>query len=56
MPSVKTEWAWNQSHQHLYEKAKSLSKKDVCMRFYVAAETLYLERDASRIGLGVRLP
>ena len=36
-------------------KAKSLIKADVCMKFYDDTKLLYLETDASRVGLGVAL-
>ena len=42
-------------YQQLFSKAKSLIKADVCMKFYDDTEPLYLETDASRVGLGVAL-
>ena len=37
------------------DKAKSIIKADVCMKFYDDAKPLYLETDASRVSLGVAL-
>ena len=45
-------WKWNASYQQLFEKAKSLIKTEMCMKFYDDTRLLYLETDASRIGLG----
>ena len=39
----------------LYDKSKQLITKDVCMTFYDASDPLYLETDASDIGLRVIL-
>ena len=36
-------------------KAKSLIKVDICMKFYDDTKLLYLETDASRVGLGAAL-
>ena len=46
---------WNVSYQATYDKTKSLIKADVCMKFYYETKPLYLETDASRIGLGAAL-
>ena len=51
----KTTWTWNASHQQLFEKAKSLIKVVVCMKFNDNTKPLYLETDASRVGLGAAL-
>ena len=45
----------NASYQALYNKAKLLIKSNVCMRFYNKTKPLYLETDASRIGLDTTL-
>ena len=37
--------------QDLYGKAKNIVKKDECVKFYNVARPLYLETDASSIGL-----
>ena len=46
---------WNASYQALCDKAKSLIKHDVCMKFYNETKPLYLETDAFRIVLGITL-
>ena len=43
------------SYQVIYDKAKSLIKADVCMKFYDETKPLYLESDALWIGLGATL-
>ena len=48
-------WTWNASYQQLFAKAKSLIKVDVCMKFYSDTKLLYLETDASGVGLGAAL-
>ena len=48
-------WTWNASYQQLFEKAKSLIKADGCMKFSDDTKLLYLEMDATRIGLGAAL-
>ena len=53
--SSKTLWTWNASYQTLFNKVKSLTKDDVCMKFYDETKPLYLETDASGIGLGATL-
>ena len=39
----------------MFDKAKSLIKAEVCMKFYDDTKPLYLETDASRIGLRAAL-
>ena len=53
--SSKTTWTWTTSYQQLFDKAKSLMKAEVCMKFYDDTKPLYLETDASGIGLGAAL-
>ena len=53
--SSTTIWTWNVSYQAIYNKAKSLIKADVCVKFYDETKPLYLEIDASGIGLGTTL-
>ena len=53
--SSKTTWTWNASYQQLFDKAKSLIKVEVCMKFYDDTKPLYLETDASGIGLRAAL-
>ena len=55
LTSSKTAWAWNASYQQLFNKAKLLIKVDVCMKLYDNTKLLYLEIDASGIGLGAAL-
>ena len=55
LTSSKVTWTWNASYQALFNKAKSLIKADMCMKFYNNTKPLYLETDASRIGLGAAL-
>ena len=55
LTSSKVTWTWNASYQELFDKAKSLIKADMCMKFYDDTQPLYLETDASRVGLGVAL-
>ena len=51
----KVTWTWNVSYQELFAKVKSLIKVDICMKFYNDTKPLYLETDASRVGLGAAL-
>ena len=46
---------WIASYQALYDKTKYLIKANVCMKFYDETKPLYLETDASGIGLGTTL-
>ena len=55
LTSSKTTWTWNASYQQLFDKAKSLIKSQVCMKFYDDTKPLYLETDASRVSLGAAL-
>ena len=55
LTSVKADWIWNKRYQDLYEKAKTIVKRDIGMKFYNAARSLYLETDTSRIGIGAGL-
>ena len=48
----KAAWTWNISYEQLFTKVKSLIKADVCMKFYDDTKPLYLETDASGVGLG----
>ena len=49
--SSKMTWTWNASSQQLFDKAKSLIKAEMCMKFYDDTKPLYLETDVSGIGL-----
>ena len=55
LTSSKMTWTWNALYQQLFARAKSLIKVDVCMKFYNNSKPLYLERDASGVGLGAAL-
>ena len=51
----KTVWTLNALYQVLYDVVKSLIKDDVCIKFYNETKPLYLETNASGIGLCVTL-
>ena len=53
--SSKATWMWNASYQQLFNKAKSLIKVEMCRKFYDDTKRLYLETDASGVGLGAAL-
>ena len=53
--SSKATWMWNASYQQLFNKAKSLIKAEMCMKFYDDTKLLYLETDVSGVGLGAAL-
>ena len=55
LTSSKVTWTWNASYQKLLDKAKSLIKVDMCMKFHNNTKPLNLETDASRVGLGAAL-
>ena len=55
LTSSKATWTWNVLYQQLVEKAKSLIKTDVCMKFYNDTKLLYLETDVSGVGFGAAL-
>ena len=42
-------------YQDLYDKAKNIMRKEVCMKFYDTTKPLYLVTDAINIGLGADL-
>ena len=52
LTSSKVIWTWNASYQALFNKAKLLIISDICMKFYDDTKPLYVETDASRVGLG----
>ena len=53
--SVKTEWTWDEAYQILLDMPKSIIKEDACMRCYDRTKPLYLETNASGVGLGASL-
>ena len=53
--SSKATRTWHTSYQQRFEKAKSLIKAEMCMKFYNDTKPLYLKTDASGIGLGAAL-
>ena len=55
LTSRKVEWTWNATYWKLSVKAKSIIKEDACMEFYDETQPLYLETDASRVGLKAAL-
>ena len=55
LTSSKMTLTWNASYQQLFNKVKSIVKADVCMKFYDDAKPLYLETDASGVGLEAAL-
>ena len=55
LTSNKMTWTWNASYQQLFNKAKSIVKADVCMKFYNDGKPLYLETDVSGVSLGAAL-
>ena len=46
---------WSVFYQAFFNKANLLIKCDMCMKFYNDTKQLYLETDASGIGLGAAL-
>ena len=55
LKSCKLMWTCNASYQQLFINAKLIIKADVCMNFYNNSKLLYLETNASGIGLGAVL-
>ena len=55
LTSSKVTWTWNVSYWSLFSKAKLLIKSDMCMTFYDDTKPLYLETDASGVGLGAAM-
>ena len=55
LASSKVTWMWNASYQQLFDKAKSLIKAEMCVKFYDDTKLLYLKTDASGVGLGAAL-
>ena len=55
LTSAKTEWTWNETYQKIFDRMKSIIKEDACMKFYNETKPLYIEIDASGVGLGPAL-
>ena len=55
LTSAKTEWTWNATYQNMFDKAKAIIKEDACMKFHDETKLLYIETDASGVGLGAAL-
>ena len=55
LTSSKAMWTWDASYQQQFEKAKSLIQAEMCMKFYDDTKPLYIETDASGVGLGAAL-
>ena len=55
LTSSKAIWTWNVSYQALLKKTKLLIKSDKHTKFYDDTKPLYLETDASGVGLSAAL-
>ena len=55
LTSSKAMWTWDASYQQQFEKAKSLIKVEMCMKFYDDTKLLYLKTDVSGIALRAAL-
>ena len=55
LTSTKTEWTWNATYQKMFNKAKSILKEDEYIKFYDEMKPLYIETDASGVGLRAAL-
>ena len=42
-------------YEKVYEKVRTIIKDDICIKLYSEIELLYLETDASGVGLGAGL-
>ena len=51
LTSFKTKWTWNATYQKIFNKTKAIIKEDACMKFHDKTKSLYIEMDASRVGL-----
>ena len=50
LTSAKAEWTWNITYQRLFDKVKSITKEDTCIKLSEMKQ-LYLEIDAFGVGL-----
>lgn len=55
LTSPKTEFNWNRTYEETFQRAKRLIKEDTRLQYYRPKEDLYIESDASKIGLGAAL-
>ena len=55
LTSAKTKWTWNTTYQKMFYQATAIIKEDSCMKFYYETQPLYIETDASGVGLGAAL-
>ena len=55
LTSAKREFTWNPTYQKMFDKIKAIIKEDACMNFYYETKPLYIETDASGVGLGAAL-
>ena len=55
LTSVNAVWTWNSVYHEIHQQAKSLVKKDTCMKYYDVRKPLYLETDSLGVGLGATL-
>ena len=42
--SAKPEWTWSTTYQKMFDKAKPITKEDVCMKFYDETIPLYINK------------
>jgi len=55
LTSANAEFVWTPNHTDIFEKAKRIIKKDCALQYYRPEKSLYIESDASKIGLGAAL-
>lgn len=55
LTSANAEFVWTPNHTDVFEKAKRIIKKDCALQYYRPEKKLYIESDASKIGLGAAL-
>ena len=53
--SIRSDYKWHQHLTDAFNKAKNLVNKDCCLCYYNPNKSLFIETDASRVGLGVVL-
>ena len=55
LTSVNAMWTLKRLYQEIYERAKSLVKEDMCMKYFDVRKPLYLETDAPGVVIGTTL-